>query len=247
MDIPTSIRLPNFNLDTRHNTVLIQEVWSGDDGNEWEDALTDGSNLEVFPGQPRASCQDWGGGEEGDEEVRWLYDRQGVSGWRRGGQAARKWVRKREREREGVRSWLQCRVFKWSVRPTPITTSTPEHPRYPCLMPKGLTPSVPGDTGVFTRTHARTRARTDLSHVESRNGNMQLGRQASLRRLENSKDLPRDPADRCRTSKDLEPRPSVITTPFVEKRHAIASLDMLLSRKQRIRYLSRRSFSSPWV
>lgn len=33
-----------------------------------------------------------------------------------------------------------------------------------------------------------------LSHVESRNGNMQLGRQASLRRLENSKDLPGDPS-----------------------------------------------------
>nr|KAF7438583.1 hypothetical protein H0235_000974 [Vespula pensylvanica] len=31
------------------------------------------------------------------------------------------------------------RVFKWSVRPTPITTSTPKHPRYPCLMPEGLT------------------------------------------------------------------------------------------------------------
>lgn len=70
-------------------------------------------------------------------------------------------------------------------------------------MPKGLTPSVPGDTGVF-HTHAQTdaRARTDLSYVESRNGNMQLGRQASLRRLENSKDLPRDLTDRCRTSKD---------------------------------------------
>lgn len=98
MDIPTSIRLPNFNLDTRHNTVLIQEVWSDDDGNEWEDALTGGSNLEVFPGQPRASCQDEGGREEGDEEVRWLYDRQGVSGREGGGRAARKWVRKRETE-----------------------------------------------------------------------------------------------------------------------------------------------------
>lgn len=73
-------------------------------------------------------------------------------------------------------------------------------------------------------SHARTQARTDLSHVESRNGNMQLGRQASLRRLENSKDLPRDLTDR-RTSKDLESRLSVITMPFVEKRHAIASFD----------------------
>lgn len=40
IDIPVfpPIYLPNFNLDTRHNTVLIQEDWSGDDGNEWEDA-----------------------------------------------------------------------------------------------------------------------------------------------------------------------------------------------------------------
>lgn len=65
---------------------------------------------------------------------------------------------------------------------------------------------------VRTCPHACTHARTNLSHVESRNGNMQLGRQASLRRLENSKDLPRDPADRCRTSKDLESSQSPVIT-----------------------------------
>lgn len=47
--------------------------------------LTGGSNLEVFPGQPRASGREEEEGRgEGDEEVRWLYDGQGVSGLRGG-------------------------------------------------------------------------------------------------------------------------------------------------------------------
>ncbi|KYN21914.1 hypothetical protein ALC57_05705 [Trachymyrmex cornetzi] len=56
--------------DVSRHSRRMPEVWSGDDGNEWEDAFTGGSNLEVFPGQPRASCQDGGEGEEEDEEVR---------------------------------------------------------------------------------------------------------------------------------------------------------------------------------
>lgn len=210
MDMPVfeSIYLPNFNLDTRHNTVLIQE--SGQATMETNGrTLTGGSNLEVFPGQPRASGRE----EEGRGEGGWgsaMTVRRARSVRPAGRTTARKWVRKRE----GARSWLQCRVFKWSVRPTPITTSTPEHPRYPCLMPKGPTPSVRSDTGVRERATCPHASTVDLSHVESRNGNMQLGRQASLRRLENSKDLPRDPPDRCRTSKDLEsPQSPVITCP----------------------------------
>lgn len=153
----------------------------------------DGSNLEVFPGQWGA----WHGGEK----ARWLCDRQReCQAWRSvgsfGGKRKRGSTRGRQRERksEVAQSWLQCRVFKWSVGPTPITTSsTPEHPRYPCLMPQGLTPMyrTNSERG-FVCVCLRTDAGILSSHVESRNGNMQLGRQASLRRLENSKDLPRD-------------------------------------------------------
>lgn len=231
MDIPTSIRLPNFNLDTRYNTVLIQEVWSGDDGNEWEDALTGGSNLEVFPEQSHARpVRMKAGGRKGMRKCDdCTIGKECQAGWVEDGS--------RESELERERGSTVVITVPCIQMVSPTHTNHNEHPRtspIPLSNAKGTNTEC--DTGVFTRTHARTRARTDLSHVESRNGNMQLGRQASLRRLENSKDLPRDLADRCRTSKDLESRPSVITTPFVEKRHAIASLDMLPSRKQRLRY-----------